>query len=110
MGLHHISWIHRTATTGALIGEAQYRGNGYGTEAKMLLLDYAFRTLNLRKVCSNVIAFNERSQRYNEKCGYQVEGTQRKHIFRGGVYHDLILMAVFCEDWLPLWEAWKSQE
>lgn len=107
MGLHRISWINRTATSGALIGDAKYQGQGYGTEAKMLLLEYAFNTLNLHKVCSTVLAFNVRSQRYNEKCGYVVEGVQRAQMFRNGTYHDLILMAVFREDWLPLWEKYQ---
>lgn len=107
MGLHRISWINRTATSGAFIGEAEHQGQGYGTEAKMLLLEYAFNTLNLRKVCSTVLAFNGRSQRYNEKCGYVVEGVQRAQMFRNGVYHDLVLMAVFREDWLPLWEEYQ---
>ncbi len=107
MGLHRISWINRTATSGALIGEVAHQGQGYGTEAKMLLLEYAFNTLNLRKVCSTVLAFNGRSQRYNEKCGYVVEGVQRAQIFRNGAYHDLIFMAVFQEDWLRLWEEYR---
>lgn len=107
MGLHHISWINRTATSGAFIGEAVHHGKGYGTEAKMLMLEYAFNTLNLRKVCSTVLAFNGRSQRYNEKCGYVVEGVQKRQMFRNGEYHDLVLMAVFRDEWLPLWEEYQ---
>ncbi len=86
-----------------------HQGQGYGTEAKMLLLDYAFNTLNLRKVCSTVLAFNGRSQRYNEKCGYVVEGVQKAQVFRDGSYHDLILMAVFRDDWLPVWREYQKQ-
>ncbi|MBP9760373.1 MAG: GNAT family N-acetyltransferase, partial [Candidatus Pacebacteria bacterium] len=106
---HHISWINRTATSGAFIGDVAHQGQGYGTEAKMLLLDYAFNTLNLRKVCSTVLAFNGRSQRYNEKCGYVVEGVQKAQVFRDGSYHDLILMAVFRDDWLPVWREYQKQ-
>ena len=50
MGLHNIHWQNRTATTGALIGEKEYWGKGFGTDAKMHLLNYAFNTLNLRKI------------------------------------------------------------
>ncbi len=109
MGLHRISWINRTATSGAFIGETEHQGQGYGTEAKMLLLEYAFNTLNLRKVCSTVLAFNGRSQRYNKKCGYVVEGVQRSQMFHNGEYHDLILMAVFRDDWLPTWREYHKQ-
>jgi RimJ/RimL family protein N-acetyltransferase len=69
MGLHNISWKDRTATTGAIIGEKEFWGKGYGSDAKMALLDYAFNTLNLHKICSAVIAYNERSLNYSLHCG-----------------------------------------
>jgi len=109
MGIHGISWKDRTATTGALIGEEEYWGKGYGTEAKMLLLDYAFNTLNLRKIYSSVIAFNGRSRAYSLKCGYKEEGVRKDHWYRKGQYWDEILLAVFKEDWLPLWKKFKEE-
>lgn len=44
MGLHNIDSKDRTALTGALIGEREYWNKGYGTDAKMILLNYAFNT------------------------------------------------------------------
>jgi RimJ/RimL family protein N-acetyltransferase len=108
MGLHQISWKDRRATTGAVIGEKAYWGKGYGSEAKMLFLDYAFNILNLRKICSQVLGFNGRSQAYSKKCGYKVEAVLKRHIFKNGEYHDLIHMAVFKEDWLPLWKKFQK--
>jgi len=109
MGVHRIDWRSRTATTGAMIGEKEFWGKGYGTESKMLVLDYLFNTLNLRKICSSVIEFNGRSQRYSEKCGYRVEGTRKAHFFAEGRYWDEIQLAVFREDWIKLWEDTKDQ-
>lgn len=100
MGLHRINWRDRTATTGALIGEKEYWGKGYGTEAKMLLLDYAFDTLNLRKIGSMVIAYNKRSLAYSLHCGYKIEGVLKKQIFKEGRYWDEIMLGVFRRDWL----------
>jgi len=108
MGLHRINWKDRTATTGAVIGEKSYWGKGYGSEAKMLLLQYAFHSLNLRKICSLVLSFNGRSQAYSEKCGYKVEGTLKEHIFKNGQYWDEIHLAVFKEDWEPLWKRFQK--
>lgn len=106
-GLHRIDSVNRTATTGTLIGRKDLWGQGYGTEAKMLLLDYAFNTLNLRKICSQVHSSNPRSQRCQEKCGYKVEGRFKDHIFRNGEYVDLVQLAVFRDDFLPLWERYQ---
>jgi RimJ/RimL family protein N-acetyltransferase len=108
IGLHRISWKDRRGTTGAVIGEKRFRNKGYGSEAKMLFLNYAFNTLNLRKICSTVLGFNKRSVRYSEKCGYRVEGVLKSHIFKRGEYQDEIHMAVFREDWLPLWKKFQK--
>ena len=108
MGIHRINWKDRRAATGALIGDKRYWGKGYGTEAKMLLLNYAFNTLNLRKVCSAALAFNERSVAYSKKCGYREEGVLKEHLFKKGRYWDEVLLAVFREDWLPLWERFQK--
>lgn len=102
MGLHNIDWVSQTATTGAFIGEKEFQNKGYGTEAKMLLLDYAFNTLNLRKVCSEVISFNKRSLAYSKKCGYKVECIRPRQYFREGKYWDQIFLAVYKKDWLRL--------
>ncbi|MDP3794724.1 MAG: GNAT family protein [bacterium] len=107
MGLREIRWVDRVATSGAVIGDPGYRGKGYGSDAKMSLLHYAFRTLGLRKVNSSVYSFNMRSLRYNEKCSYKEEGRRIKEVYRNGEFHDEILMAVFREDWEPLWEEYQ---
>ena len=108
MGIHRIEWRDRICTTGALIGEKEYWGKGYGTDAKMLLLDYIFNTLNLRKVCSAVIAYNKRSLHYSLRCGYKIEGRRRKHHFKKGRYWDLIELGLFREEWLPIWKRYKK--
>lgn len=108
MGLHHIDHKHGTATTGSFIGNKQYWNKGYGTEAKMLVLEYAFNTLNLRKICSMVYDFNTRSKRCLEKCGYHEEGIRKAHIYRNGHYCDEILMAVFRPDFEAKWVEHKK--
>jgi len=58
LGLHNIDRVNRTAIHGISIGEKDYWGKGYGTDAGMVLLNFAFNSLNLRKVRSSVIALN----------------------------------------------------
>lgn len=108
MGIHRISWRDGIAFTGATIGVSEYQGKGYGADAKMNLLNYAFNTLNLRKICSMVLAFNERSLRYSARCGYKIEGRRVNQVYRNGAYHDEVLLGVFKEDWLPIWERYQN--
>lgn len=108
MGIHNIDWVNKTATTGALIGEKEYWGKGFGTDAKMILLDYAFNTLGLRKICSSVYDFNKRSLRYSLHCGYKIEGTKKKQRLVKGKYRDEIILGLFKKDWLPYWREYKK--
>jgi len=108
ISLHDFDWPNRNATTGALIGDTDYWGKGYGTDAKMILLDYAFNTLNLHTVSSSAFAFNKRSIAYNVHCGYKVEGVQKSRLFRGGCYWDRVLLSVLKKDWLPVRELYQK--
>lgn len=108
MGLHKINWVDRTAETGTIIGEKSLWGQGYGPEAKLLLLSYAFETLGLEKVNSSVIEYNTPSWRCQLKCGYKEEGRLRSQVFRKGRRWDMILLGVLREEWEPIWR--KHQE
>jgi RimJ/RimL family protein N-acetyltransferase len=108
MGLHNIDPINRTAITGTLIGEEKYRGGGYGTDAKMLLLDYAFNFIGLHVVESRVIGFNDRSASYSKKCGYVEEARLRSRFYRFGERHDEIILSVTHDDWLHLWKKYQK--
>jgi diamine N-acetyltransferase len=105
-GIFDIHWPHRFGQTGTLIGEERFRNQGFGFDAKMQLLNYAFNTLDLRRISSGAFEFNERSLRYNLKCGYQIEGRARKQYFKDGQYWDLIHLGVLREEWQPLWEEY----
>lgn len=104
IGLHQINWRHRTANTGTVIGEKECWGKGYGTEAKMLLLDLAFNALDLFVIQSKVLAHNGRSLAYGRKCGYEEVG-RLPQWFRSqtGERVDEVILTVTQERWRPLW-------
>ncbi|TNE85324.1 MAG: N-acetyltransferase [Deltaproteobacteria bacterium] len=98
-GLHIINWLHRWAESGTLLGPAEARGRGYGTEAKRMLLAYAFDTLNLHKVMSRVYEDNEPSLRHLLRCGFREEGRLRQQLFRDGRYHDELVLGCLADEW-----------
>lgn len=108
MGIHNINWKDRVGTTGAVLVK-RFRGKGYGTDAKMAILNYAFNTLGFHKLCSSVVAFNERSLNYSLKCGYRIEGKRRKQIFKNGRYYDEIILGVFRNEWLAARKKWLRE-
>lgn len=108
MGLHKIDLETQTAETGTLIGEKDYWEKGYGTDAKMLLLSYAFYHKALRRIESRVVEYNERSKRYSLRCGYTVEGILRKAVWRDGEWRDIILLSILKPEFLALWERYSK--
>lgn len=98
-GINSINWLHRTATIGIFIGEKNYWGKGYGTDAVETLVKFIFEQMNLNKIKLNVFSFNERAKKCYEKCGFKVEGVLKEELFRDGQYYDIYLMALFFNDW-----------
>lgn len=107
--LDGIDWRNRFGTTGAVIGEKECWGKGYGTEAKLLLLKHAFDTLGLEKICSDVLSINPRSKAYLEKTGYHEEGCRRRHFLVDGKKVDDYIMAIFREDFEPVWKKYCGE-
>jgi RimJ/RimL family protein N-acetyltransferase len=108
IGLGKIDYKNGTATTGTSIGNPSYWGQGYGTEAKMLFLEYIFKELNLRKIYSEVIAYNKRSLAYAKKCGYALEGQIPKHYYRKGRYWDKYILAAYKDSWIKKFKNWRK--
>ncbi len=93
--LGNIHWIHRHGELGILIGEKSAWGQGHGTDACKLLVQYAFEKLNLRKVWLAVFSNNPGAIRVYEKLGFEVEGRLREHVYTDGKFADKLLMSVF---------------
>jgi len=107
-GIHSIRWPDGTGTTGTLLGNSADWLRGYGTEAKLLLLHHAFHVLGLRKLTSEVKAYNARSLGHLIKCGYRIVGRYTQQDFHNGKYLDRILLEVFRADWEPIWETYQT--
>lgn len=98
--IHGVNWQHRTALTGTIIGEREYWGRGYATEARQLLLDYAFNSLDLFALLARVAAHNERSVAYAKGCGYEEVGRIPNWYRRpNGERSDEVLLLVTQESW-----------
>lgn len=100
----------RVAKTGSLIGIGDFRGKGYGTDAKMTLLDYAFNWRDMRKVVSSILGFNSRSRRYARKCGYRYTARIPAEHYRLGKWRSEVIYTCWRDEWLPLWEQYNQKE
>jgi RimJ/RimL family protein N-acetyltransferase len=76
-------------------------GEGLGTEATGLALDFAFGELGLHRVELEVFDFNLRAQKSYAKSGFTVEGVKRGGLLWDGVRHDVIMMAALSPGGIP---------
>jgi RimJ/RimL family protein N-acetyltransferase len=91
-GLNQIDLHHRTGEFGIMIGEAEARGRGIGTETARLVLDYAFTALGLHSVMLRVFEYNRAGLRAYEKAGYRPIGRRRESHMMGGKLWDTVYM------------------
>lgn len=96
-----ISWVHRRATFGILIGDKQFWGRGIGTEATKLMVEYGFFRLNLKRVDLGVYACHEAALRLYQKIGFKVEGRFREDLFLGDRYEDRLWMGLLRSEYSP---------
>lgn len=72
---------------------------GLGSRMESLALLYAFESLNLNKLCCEVLSFNEPVVKFHQRFGFEVEGTLKEHYFRDGEAFDVVLLALFKSSW-----------
>ncbi|MAI34820.1 MAG: UDP-4-amino-4,6-dideoxy-N-acetyl-beta-L-altrosamine N-acetyltransferase [Rhodopirellula sp.] len=73
--------------------------SGTGSALGMAALEYAFRDLELHKVCGQALGFNKRSIKFHEKLGFIREGVLREQHFDGEHYHDVLCFGLLASEW-----------
>lgn len=95
-----INWVHRFSEYGILIGEKKFWGKGVCREATELLLNHAFRRLNLHRVRLGVVRENVSALESYKKIGFKIEGRAREQFRVDGKYHDVIFMGILDREFL----------
>ncbi len=108
VGLVGIDWVHGHAETFSSLRPGEFRGKGYGTEAKHLLLEFAFNHVGLHVLTSWVWQLNERSAGALAKQGYRPAGRLKYDGIEKGVYYDDMVFDVLREDWLAARDTWRA--
>jgi diamine N-acetyltransferase len=109
-GLLRMFHAWRTTDLSLIIGEQDAWGKGYGSEALLLLLDYAFGYLGFHRVAVGVVGFNERAIRFYEKVGFRREGIQRDGYYCDHAYHDFVMMSILEDEFRRIHRAKQSSE
>ena len=100
-GFHVVDHVNDTAEFGIMLGEPDVWGRGYGTEATMLMLHYAFDVLELYSVFLETYASNPGAVRAYEKAGFKRIGVRRGAKVVGRMRYDVLFMDAVADDFEP---------
>lgn len=100
----NIDWRNRHAWHGLVIGDGSHRGKGYGVDAVMATMRFAFEELNLERLDGGMIEYNSQSIGLycSSKLGWKQEGRKRNFFFRKGRFWDQIVVGVTRDDYLEV--------
>lgn len=84
------------------MAKIENRSKGYGTQAVMLMLNYGFRYLGLERITANTLDLNIGAQKLLGKCGFSLEGRERKSVYLNSEMHDRLNYAILKEEFLAM--------
>jgi len=88
----------QNAYIGYWIAEEQ-AGNGYMSEAVVLVAKFAFDDLHLHRLQIAIIPRNRNSRRVVDKLGLRDEGVAERYLEINGVWEDHVRYAITAEEW-----------
>lgn len=106
VGLYGMEPIRRAAEFRILIGDKDFWGQGFGTEATRLTLAYGFEILNLHKIFLGVNSEHEGALGVYLNSGFVREGELRDEIFRNGRYYGAIRMSILEQEYRQARDTW----
>lgn len=109
VGIDGIDYQNRCAESESEIFRPEYRGGGYGSEAKHLLFDYAFNTLGLHSLQSYVFFPNTRSAAALRKQGYREAGREHWLLPVSGRFQNFGTYDLLADEWRAMPPA-RSQK
>ena len=95
---HDVNDPHATAV-GISIKEAKYWGQGMGTEALALWVDYLFTEMDLTRIGFTTWQGNPMMLGLGKKLGFVEEARIRSSCFVKGEFYDRISMGILREEW-----------
>ena len=101
IGFARLYWVdlqHGAAMLNLGLGQPADRGQGYGSDALRLLLNYAFDELNLHRAGVRTASYNTGALRFLERHGFVEEVRNRQSVFRDGTWWDGVGLGLLREE------------
>jgi GNAT superfamily N-acetyltransferase len=93
---------HRNTSVAVSIAHP-YQNKGYGGEAILWAVEWAFQHANMHRVSIGAFSFNEGAVRLYQRLGFVLEGRTRECAWYNGKFHDTVEMGMLRGEWLKLY-------
>ncbi len=90
---------NKRCSWGFYIADISFRGKGLAKVLEYNIYDYVFEKLKLNKLWCEVFAFNEKVIESHKKCGSEIEGIFKEHIYKNGEFFDVVRMGIIKDKW-----------
>jgi diamine N-acetyltransferase len=94
VGLSNIDHRNQRAELGILI-DKKWQKKGIGNETLLLLIEFAWNEMNLRKIKALVFEENETAIKLYKSCGFEKEGVLKEEVYNNGEFRNVLIMALF---------------
>ena len=101
--INNIDHRNRKAEGGGIIlGNKEYCNTGIAVEALYLGLEYAFEELNINMMWTYILEEHIAAIKNAERVGFRKTGVLPQSVYKGGKYHNQIIMCILKEEYKPL--------
>lgn len=106
VNLQDFDWINRSCRVPIQIGDKQYWGGGYASEARILALKFAFEERGMHRVGALILEENDESIRHHERLGFVREGVLRDSVYKNGKFHNQVYLGLLKDDFEKAYKAY----
>ena len=99
VAIQDMNMKHRSASVGMGISKICHRSKGYGKQALNLILQLGFCYVGLERMIANTLEMNIGARRSLERCGFVLEGRERKAVYLNGQKWDRLNYGILKEEY-----------
>ncbi len=103
VGLKDVDLMHRHGEIGIVIGDKTSWGNGYGGDAIVTCLSFAFLTLGLHSVCIKADEKHAKALELYRRLGFVQTGVERECIYRDGCFMSHVVFDMLEDEYRALY-------
>jgi ribosomal-protein-alanine N-acetyltransferase len=103
IGLKDVDLRHRHGEVGIVIGDKTAWGQGFGSDAILTCVGFAFSTLGLHKVSIRCHEEHARGLELYLRLGFIESGRERDHVYQEGHFQDEIILDMLDEEYRQLY-------